>query len=187
MVLGRPDEALAQIKKGLDLDPFNIVVQGFYAMDLLFVRRYDEAIAQARKALAMQPGYAPAQTALYQALFMLGRYEEALALDRADFASDPESLEAFDRGFAEGGYFGSQKRWAELMEKRHKKGEVPAFMVAIGYVWAKEIDLALEWLEKAVEEHDPNMPYLSCWPCYDYLRSEPRFRDLLKKLKLDQR
>ena len=48
MVLGRPDEALAQIKKGLDLDPFNIVVQGFYAMDLLFIRRYDEAIAQAR-------------------------------------------------------------------------------------------------------------------------------------------
>jgi eukaryotic-like serine/threonine-protein kinase len=184
MVLSRPDEALAQINRALELDPFNIVVQGFYAMDLLFVHRYDEAIAQARKALAMQPGYTPAQTALYQALFMLGRYEEALALDKADFASDRESLNAFERGFAEAGYPGSQKRWAELMIERHNRGEVPAFMVAMGYVWAEEKDEALEWLEKSVAERDPNMPYLSCWPCYDFLRSEPRFQALLRRVGL---
>ena len=43
---------------------------------------------------------------------------------------------------------------------------------------------ALEWLETAFEEHDPNLPYTFCMPLYDNLRDEPRFQEIAKKLNL---
>jgi hypothetical protein len=43
---------------------------------------------------------------------------------------------------------------------------------------------ALEWLEKALEAHDPNMPYLNIDPIFDYMREDPRFKVLLSKMGL---
>jgi hypothetical protein len=43
---------------------------------------------------------------------------------------------------------------------------------------------ALLWLEKAHEEHDSNMPFISIDPLFDFLRDEPGFQDLLKKMDL---
>lgn len=45
-------------------------------------------------------------------------------------------------------------------------------------------DQTLDWLEKAYEAHDPNMPYLSVDPIFDDLRDNPRVQDLLRKLNL---
>jgi len=41
-------------------------------------------------------------------------------------------------------------------------------------------------LEKAYEQRDPNMPYLSCWPLCDPLRSDPRFQALMRRIGLPQ-
>ena len=46
-------------------------------------------------------------------------------------------------------------------------------------------DEALAWLEKALASHDPNMPYIGVDPIFDPLRADPRFQDLLRRLKLD--
>jgi len=45
-------------------------------------------------------------------------------------------------------------------------------------------DEALDWLEKAFEARDPNVPYLSVDPIFDDLRAKPRFQDLIRRLKL---
>jgi len=55
MNMGRPDEAMPQARRALELDPFNAMTVSFYAVELYCARRYDEAIAQARRALALQP------------------------------------------------------------------------------------------------------------------------------------
>lgn len=41
---------------------------------------------------------------------------------------------------------------------------------------------ALEWLEKAYEDREPRMAYLKVDPIFDPLRSDPRFRDLLRRM-----
>jgi serine/threonine-protein kinase len=184
MIVGRPDEAMAQIRKALEIDPFNIMVQSLYAMDLLCLRRYDEALIQARSALSLQADAPIARSALYSALYLSGRLEEVLALDKAHEARDRELLDALEKGFAEAGFPGSQKRWADVMAARHGRGEAQAGRVALGYLFAGEKDLTLAWLEKAVAERDPNLPYISCVPIYDGVRGDPRFQELLRRIGL---
>ncbi len=121
MNVGRPDEAMAQIERALELDPFSVRSQSFYATDLVYVRRYDDAIAAARAALRLQPDTPVARNPLYQALFLKGMYGEALPLDREQFAGDRELTEALEQGFAESGYIGAQRRLVEVWIARFSK------------------------------------------------------------------
>ena len=184
MHMGRPDEAMVQIERALRLDPFNVKNQSFYALDFLYVRRYDEAIAAARTALRIQPDAPVARNALYQAFLLKEMYDEALALDREKVAGDRELLEALERGYTERGYAGSQERLADVWAARFgKPGGISAWNLANTYFHAGDKDRAIEWLEKAYEERDGNMPYIR-WPLWDSLRSDPRFQALLRLIGL---
>ena len=184
MHMGRRDEAMALSEQALELDPFNVKNLSFHALDLLYVRRYDDVIATARAALRIQPDAPVAQRALYRALFMEGMYDEAFALDRDRFTGDRELKEALERGYAEGGYAGSQQRLADAAAARFgKPGGMRAWDLANIYHYAGVHDRALEWLAKAYQEGDGNMPYIGL-PVYDSLRPDPRFQDLLRRMKL---
>jgi hypothetical protein len=46
-------------------------------------------------------------------------------------------------------------------------------------------DRALTLMEEAIEVYDGMMPYISLnMPCFNYLREEPRFIELLKRMNL---
>jgi len=186
MHMGRPKEALAQITRALELDPFDIKAQSFYAAVLFHLRRYDDAIAAARATLDMQADAPVARNALYDALLAKGQHEELLAQERESFASDRELMDALERGYAEGRWVGSQRRLAEVWAARHgKPGGVGALKLATTYREAEDKDRALEWFERAYEERNPNMPYIG-GPQNDSLRSHPRFQDLLRRIGLPQ-
>jgi len=55
--------------------------------------------------------------------------------------------------------------------------------IANWYCYAGDGERCLYWLERAYEVRDPNLPYLG-YPDYDSVRSDPRFRDLLLRMKL---
>jgi TolB-like protein/Tfp pilus assembly protein PilF len=184
MHMGRPDEAMVWVKRALELDPFNAKIHSFYALDLLYVRRYDDAIAAARAALGMQPGAPVARSALQYAFFQKGMYDEALALDREMFAKYPELKEALEQGYADAGYAGAYKRLADVLAARFgKPGGIRAADLAHFYLYAGEKEHTLEWLERGCEERDASMPYLGL-PIFDLVRSDPRFQDLLRRIGL---
>ena len=184
MHLGRKDEAMARIEKALELDPFNVKVLSFYTVDLTYVGRYDEAIAAARNVLSMQPNTPVARNALIGALFMKGRYDELMALEREQWAKDPELIEALEKGYAEAGYAGAKKRHADVLAARYgKPGGVRAYGLAHFYAHAGDKEGVIEWLEKAYEERDRNMPYIGS-PVFDLVRSDSRFQDLVRRVGL---
>jgi hypothetical protein len=76
-------------------------------------------------------------------------------------------------------------RAAELLVARSRSKFVPPCDIAGFYLSAGDREQALAWLERAYEAHDPNMPYLG-WPWYDPLRSDPRFKDLVRKMNLPE-
>jgi tetratricopeptide (TPR) repeat protein len=184
MHVGRQDEAMAQIERAMELDPLSVRTLSFYAADLVYVRRYDDAIAAARAALRLQPDALVARNALHQALVLKGMYDEALALDREQLAGDSELAAALERGVVEAGYAGAQRRLAEIWSARvGKPGGVRAIALAGRWRDAGNRDRAIEWLERAYEDRDGNMPYIG-GPQNDSLRPDPRFQDLLRRMNL---
>jgi hypothetical protein len=48
---------------------------------------------------------------------------------------------------------------------------------------AGENGKALDWLERGLDMRDSYLPYLGD-PCFDAIRSNPRFQDLIRKVGL---
>jgi TolB-like protein len=184
MHMGRPTEAMAEIDRGLALDPFNPIFQSFYAIDLVYARRYDDALGVARKA----PGNPVAVTAVWWAYSLKKMPKEAYAAVKAylQMAYGDKGVEdALDQGYAHGGYPEAAKRAAAALIARGRTSFVGPIDVANLYVDAGEKKLALDWLEKSFEARDPNVPYIGI-PFYHSLRQEPRYQALLRRIGLPQ-
>lgn len=188
IVIRRSKEAVPHAERALKLDPFNALFRGMYAVVLLHDRRYDDAIAEARAVLSLQPNMSPARGALEESMYAKGMRAEFLAYSRDLIARNyPERLATFDRHAAEGGLERVQRGFADYWAEGYKLGKaVGARGIANRYMKAGDHDRALGWLEKSYEEHDPNLPYEFGLSQYDLLRSDPRFRSLLRRMNLPQ-
>jgi hypothetical protein len=63
---------------------------------------------------------------------------------------------------------------------------VPATNIALIYAGLGEKDQAFAWLEKGYEQHAFPMQSLKPDPRWDNLRSDPRFADLLRRIRITQ-
>jgi TolB-like protein len=187
-MMKRPEEAMEQIERALELDPFNALFRAIYGMDLMYARRYDDAIALLRETLRTAPNDPVALSTLRSAFHQKHMYEEALEIWKTSYAAkgDREAEEALARGFTEAGYSGALSRVAETLAARSRTTYVTPWQIGTLYTRAGKNDEALEWLEKAYEAHDGNMPYLSVDPIFDGLRDDPRFQDLLRRMNLQR-
>lgn len=193
-ITGRADEAVPHSERAIELDPANALFRGMYAMVLVYERRYDDALAEAKAPLAIQRDIAPARAARRRVYGIKGMREEQLAEQREQISYDPGRLAAFEKGLAEGGYEGVQRAIADLLTTRFEKasgepntGTLRVFMpsaIANRYFDAHDYDRALDWLEKAYDVRDPNLPYEIAEPSWDPLRSNPRFKALARRMNL---
>jgi tetratricopeptide (TPR) repeat protein len=190
-ITGRTEEAVTHAERALELDPFNALFHGLSAKVLYFDGRYDDALAAARMALASQPDMQVALNALQLSLYLEGRRDEHLA-DRRDWmAGDAELVAAYEQGLATGGYEGAMRGIADLLTARlEESGQAVApggfgiMGVAQQYLFAGDLDRAIESLETAFEARDPDVLDIGHGPLWDALRSNPRFLDLLRRMNL---
>lgn len=186
LVLQRPKEAVGQMALALDLDPFNVLFQSLHASQLMYLKQYDEAIAQARLALRAAPDQPLALSTLMQALDCSGRADELATAWKQDRATrgDAQAVAVFDEGYHEGGYREAWKRYAEHIAPRYARQQAKAIDLVYAYARAGEKELALDWLERAYDARDPNLPYFFIKPQFDGYRSEERFEALRRKMRL---
>jgi adenylate cyclase len=185
--MGRLKEAMEKSKRAVELDPYNIGAQTFYAVVLLHARRYDEALAVARKVLSVQPNAGVALTVLIGSLYMKGMHDDLMAIERERWGKDPELSEALEQAYAEAGYPGTIKRLSDILAARYgEPGSPDAYTLANYFARAGDKERVIEWLEKAYETHDNNMPYIGTNPLFDLVHSDPRFQDLMRRVGLPQ-
>jgi tetratricopeptide (TPR) repeat protein len=190
LIVGRPDEAAAQMERALELDPFNPL---FHALNGVVLhcgsRRYDDAIEQFRIALRSVPNHPVALWGLEDAFYEKGMYKEAFEAAMTYFVTitgDPKPLETLERSYEQEGFKGAMSRLAGLWVV-HSRSSPVSFSDPMGtYAYAGDADRALEWLERGFEERDPNVPYMFLVPGYDGLRKEPRFQDLQRRMNFPQ-
>lgn len=186
-ITGQPDAAMVEIDRASSLDPFNVAIHALRANNLIFARHYDEALAEARRVLAVEPGQAVALPALFIASAAVGDFREALAAI-ADYQARVYGVSdlwpRLERTFADEGFEAAAAQVAELVASRAAAGEELPIDAAWMHLLAGDTPHALDWLERAYESRDPNLPYLLAYPIYDPLRSEPRFQALVRRMGL---
>jgi tetratricopeptide (TPR) repeat protein len=183
--MGRTEEALPHIELGLKLNPLDSIMYQFYGVVLAYHHRYDDAIAAYRTAMELDPNHRRGLGGVAENLDSKGKHDEAFAIYRERYADDAERTKAFEDGFEKAGYKGAYRALADLEANWYGKPgkRVGAQGVATWYLRAGDYDLAIDWFEKAYEDHNPNMLYIG-EPSKDPLRSYPRFQDLLRKMNL---
>ncbi len=184
--LNRPEEAMREIELALKLDPHNPLYHALYAMDLNYAHRYDQAIDLLENTLKSNPGDPITLSTLRTSYHQKKKYPEAIRAWRLSFLSrgDQTSLDALNSGYEEGGYHLALQRVAESKINQSKSRYIPPWQIGTLYTRANMPEEAITYLEKAVEARDPNSPYLSVDPIFDYMRERPRFRGLIRKLNL---
>ena len=110
----------------------------------------------------------------------------ALAEARATFSAhgDADVIKALERGQRPAGYAGAIRDAAETLAARARTQYVMGFRVALLHAHAGERKVAIDWLERAYEQHGALLEYIRVSPEFEVLRPDPRFHDLLRRLNL---
>lgn len=188
MARGRNKEALEEIERARTLDPLSPVIPASRIQAFYFSREYDRAIEECSKAIEVEPNFLIVHYHLGQSLLAKGKLPEAIAeLKKAEaLVGGPTPVITMALGHAygvSGDRASALKSLAEL-NAMGAKGYVPALFVSAIYTGLGDRDRAMQWLQKAYDERTEYLIFLNVEPMADPLRSDPRYKDLLRKVGL---
>src|SRR5467141_8550 len=184
--LGRFGDARLELKKAQDLDPLSLLINTTVGRQLYFSRQYEAAIDQLRKVLDIDARFTPARRVLEEVYAQTGRQKEAVEEREkvVSLSGSPELAASIAEDFSKLGYKGVQQSWLDGLTEISKHGYVSSYSIAEGYKRLGQKEKAFEWLEKAYQDHDSGLVSIAVEPMFDPVRSEPRFRDIVRRMKL---
>jgi adenylate cyclase len=190
-LFGRGDEALRQVDRANELDPFFPGLQLHTGRIYFFLRDYQRARSQFAKTLDLHPGYAAAHDYFGDACYMSGMPQEAIAQWRAALAltGEREQAQLLEETFAESGVDAAlralaQKQLEKLQQKTARGEHVPAYHYMTVYMRLGDFEQTFSWMAKTVEERTWFALQLGVNPLLDPLRADPRFAKILASLVL---
>ena len=184
-LLGRYDEAIAEMKKAENLDPLSLIINADLAELLVLAHANDESIEQSRKTIEMDPNFALAHNQLAQAYLQKHLYDEAVAeLQKAVQLSggSPTCIANLARAYAISGKRDETKRLLSDLKQRSNPNHSYAAEIAMIYASLGDKDQAMNWLEKGYDERFN--PGVLLRPGFDPLRSDSRFQNLVHRIGL---
>ena len=185
--IGRPDSALKYARRAERLSPFSPREAQNVAMVLYLARNYADARAQARRAIALDSTHVFGYDRLHWAASASGAHDEALAAARkASELAGPRDVRrrAFlARAYAAAGRTKEARDILNDLLALETQVYVPPTAIAAVYTWLGDADAALQCLEKGFEGKDGDMVLLKTFPLWDPIRSDPRFRDLERRMR----
>ncbi|HLC14367.1 MAG TPA: tetratricopeptide repeat protein [Chthoniobacterales bacterium] len=183
--LGRFDEAIAESKRAVELDPLSPVINSDLGSNLMVARRYDEAIAQLRKTLEIDPTFSLAHGALGEALQFKGDLPGAIAeyTKAQELAADPRIRVLMAAAKAQSGDKDAAVRMLAELEEASRNREIPGAQRAVLYTSLGNRTEAIRCLEQSVADHDSqDVAWIKVYPKWDPLRGDPRFEALVQKV-----
>jgi tetratricopeptide (TPR) repeat protein len=189
--MGRHSEAIAEMKKALELDPLSSAVNNYMAMTYFFAGDYEKSAQQFQHTINLDPTFPLAHFFFFSCLVELGKYEQAMEeMQKGALLSGqkPDQVAAgvaeFRRAFRTGGSIGFWRKNLELALKELEHGGRMSLNIAAAYARVGDRDKALEWLQRAYEERVGNITLLTCVPEFKSLHGNPIFSNLVKKIGL---
>jgi len=189
VTMGRPEEAIANYRRALELDPLSPIINGALGKAFYDTRQYDRAIEQMQKTLELDPNLFMARAYLAYAYLQKSMNKEAMAeLEKHMVISQGHPWAVVELGYAYAavGRTPEAQRMLDKLNQLSRQQFVAADGMAKIYVGLGEKGKAFEWLEEGYERHSTGLGGvdLKVDPVWDPLRSDPRFADLLRRVKL---
>jgi tetratricopeptide (TPR) repeat protein len=185
---GKFDDAIAKIRAGLEIEPFNLPLNNTYGITLTYARRYDESIAQLTRSVGLDANNINAEAALAVVYSLKGMYPEAVEhrIKEAKLGGDDQFAEVIREAFSKAG-------WPEVIRVELTRFEA-ANRTPDGYFHYQKArllatlgktDEAFSELERSLHEREqPALVFVKADPRFDSLRGDPRFQEILKKVGL---
>ena len=184
--LGRFEEAIAEGRRAVELDPLSPIINTDLAATLYLARRFDDANAQLRKTLEIDPTFVNAHYYLGLILQQKGDLPAAIAqLEKAKQLSgdDPFISTLTAAAKAKAGDNRAALRMLSELDKISQHREVVGYWRALLYLSLNNKEEAIRWLEQGFEDRDgSNIGWIKVDPLLDPLRGDPRFEALVQKV-----
>ena len=182
---GRPGESRVQADSAFSLDPGDHLVGALTSHNHLLLRDLDRAFSGAQATLDIAPGHPIALLTLRLIHEARGEDSLAYAATRRELAArgDTEQVEALDRGFARGGYHEAMREAASVLEARGEREFVAPSQIYELYLGAEMHEEAIEWIQRAFDTREAQLPYLSVQPMFDPVRDDPRVQRIIQRMR----
>jgi len=193
--MGRHQEAIAEMKKALEVDPLSLPLNNMMGQTYLWAGDYQNALQQFQRTIDLEPTFPLAHFFYAGLLAEMGRYEEAIKENQTGellLGTSPEEAEALAAEFHKALQVGGPKRyWQKNLEmtlneyKEAGNRYFPAIGVAGAYARVGDKENAFKWLDKSFQDREGQDITLLRWlPDFKNLREDPRFAGLLTRMGL---
>lgn len=183
---GRHAEALAEARRAREISPLELPLLAIEGQCLLHAGRIDEALEHLRKTSELEPNFWMPHLFAASAYIEKGMYAEAIVESSKERELSGQNTLPFGAyALAKSGNQGKAQAELEELLRLSTTRYVPPYRIAMIYNALGQRDNALAWLEKAYEQRDPQTTFLGVEPKWNNLRNEPRFVQLIKRMKLD--
>jgi DNA-binding winged helix-turn-helix (wHTH) protein/TolB-like protein/Tfp pilus assembly protein PilF len=182
---GKVDEAIAEMKKALTIDPLSPEINSFIGWDYYLKRDYGSCLASAQKAAQMFPGFWVPPMVAGMCHSLGTQYSDAIREYGAALAMNPEST------FSQAGIAvclaksGRRREALMALDKLQAMKDhtyVSPSYVSLVYMALGDRDAEYAWLEKGYDDRAEGLLWLPVDPVYDGERDDPRFKELVRKV-----
>ena len=182
---GRLPEALAEVQRGVDLDP--VSWHSFHAEGFIyyFSHQYDQALSLILRVRALDINPPDWSFLLGDVYAEKGKYSDAIA-EFLKSGNGPDSLGHLGNAYARAGQSGAALKTIAQLQQHVQANGVGRYEIALVYAGLGRKQEAFKWLDEAYDAHDPGLLYLRIDPCLDPLRSDPHFDTLMRRVGLSK-
>jgi Flp pilus assembly protein TadD len=185
--MGRLNDAMTELRRAQELDPLSLVIAAVVARDLIFARQYDRAEVELRKALEMDSRFALAHAYLGLAYEQQGRIEQAVAQFhewQTLSGDEPAATAALGHAYAMSGRRTDAQKALFRLQDLAKDRYVPPYDIAVVYLGLGDKAKAMDWLDRAYDDHSAWLIWVKLDPRFDGIRPAPHYHDLLRGMKI---
>jgi tetratricopeptide (TPR) repeat protein len=185
--LGRTDEGIEHALEAVRRDPLSFILYGTAGDALYYARRWEEAVEMYHRGIELAPSFGQLRMDLARTYELSGRLDDAIkqylrALDL--MRGDPSRAPGLACVYVLAGRRNEAERILEGMRTHAREAWVPPYAFASVLTRLGRTEEALAELERAYGVRDRAMVNLRVNPRFDPLRDDPRFVDLVRRMRL---
>ncbi len=183
--VGRHSESMAEVEYALNLNPVSLLTNEYAAWMFFHTGRHARAEAQARRTIELFPDSLQPYFVLGWSAWHQGRAEEAVAALEKALSHSREALSLSYLGHVYGriGRTEEARRLLQELDRLRTRGQAPPIAFVVIYAGLGDVDEAFDWLETAYRLRDGYLFWLPGAPGLDPLHSDPRFADLVHRVR----